>query len=167
MTAVTGESPRRAIAFTRSVMRAFGSVATAMLVTFCVAGVAKADIQRNFEGRWVANNRSLTLDLSPCDDGWCGIEVTSAGSCGRIMLRVGNQDGELTGRLALDTQALPYTVTIHLVRRSPNDPEMLIISGHSRGDAATEFRPWRRIYPYMAEFTRVGGATCRHDPKAF
>src|SRR5712691_1126032 len=105
MTAVTGESPRRAVTCTRSVMRSLGSVAAVMLATFCVAGVAKADIQRTFEGRWVANNKSLTLDLSRCGDGWCGTEVTSAGSCGRTVLRVGNEDGQLTGRLELDTQA--------------------------------------------------------------
>ena len=131
-----------------------------MLDTFCVADVAKADIQRTFEGRWVANNKSLTLDLSRCDDGWCGIEVTSAGSCGRTMLRVakgtGDNDGQFTGRLDLDPQAHPYTVAIHLVRRKPNDPETLVIRGHTRGSAGTEFQPWRRIYPYMVEFARVG-----------
>ena len=138
-----------------------------MLATFCVAGVAKADIQRSFEGRWVANNKSLTLDLSPCEFGWCGIEVTSAGSCGRTTLRAGNEEGQFAGRLELHAQAQPYTVTIHLFRRNPNDPETLLISGHTRGDKATEFRPWRRIYPYMVELTRVGDTTCRHDPKVF
>jgi len=140
-----------------------------MLATFCVAGMAKADIQRTFEGRWVAKNQSLTLDLSRCDDGWCGIAVTSAGSCGRAVLRVakgtGNDDGQLTGRLDLDAQALPYTIAIHLVRRKPNDPETLVIRGHTRSNAGTEFQPWRRIYPYMVEFVRVGDASCRHNPK--
>ena len=143
-----------------------------MLATFCVAGVAKADIQRTFEGRWVANNQSLTLDLSRCDDGWCGIEVTSAGSCGRTVLRAakdtGNDDGQLTGRLELDAQALPYTIAIHLVRRKPNDPETLTIRGHTRGYyPRSEFQPWRRSYPYMVEFARVGDTTCRHDPTVF
>jgi hypothetical protein len=150
-------------------MRALGSVASVMLATFCVAAVAKAEIQRTFEGRWVANNKSLTLDLSRCDDGWCGIEVTNAGSCGRTMLRVangtGNDEGQLTGRLELDAQALPYTIAMHLIRRNPNGPETLMIRGHTRGNTATEVRPWRRIYPFMAEFTRVSDATCRHAPK--
>jgi hypothetical protein len=169
MTAVTGESPRRAVACTRSVMRTLGSVASVMLATFCVAGVAEADIQRTFEGRWVANNQSLTLDLSRCGDGWCGIEVTTAGSCGRTILRVangtGNDSGELTGQLARDPQSQPYTIAVHLFRRNPNDPETLMIRGHTRGDTVTQFRPWRRIYPYMVEFARVGDTTCRHDPK--
>jgi polyisoprenoid-binding protein YceI len=140
-----------------------------MLATFCVAGVAKADIQRTLEGRWVAKNQSLTLDLSRCDDGWCGVAVTNAGSCGRTVLRAakdtGKDDGQLTGRLDLDAQALPYTIAIHLVRRKPNDPETLVIRGHTRSNASTEFQPWRRIYPYMVEFARAGDATCRHGPK--
>jgi hypothetical protein len=140
-----------------------------MLATFCVAGVAKADIQRTFEGRWVAKNQSLTLDLSRCGDGWCGVEVTNAGSCGRTILRVakgtGNDDGQLTGQLELAVQAQPYTIAIHLFRRKPNDPETLVIRGHTRGDGGTQFQPWRRIYPYMVEFARVGDTACRHDPK--
>ena len=70
-----------------------------------------------------------------------------------------------TGRLELAAQTQPYTIAIHLFRRNPNGPETLMIRGHTRGDTVTEFRPWRRIYPYMVEFARVGGATCRHDPK--
>jgi hypothetical protein len=140
-----------------------------MLATFCVAGVAKSDIERTFEGRWVANNKSLTLDLSRCNDEWCGIEVTSTGSCGRTMLHVanstGNDDGQLTGRLELAAQARPYVVAVHLFRRKPNDPESLMIRGHTRGDTGTQFEPWRRIYQYMVEFTRVGDTTCRHSPK--
>ena len=140
-----------------------------MLATFCVVVVAKADIQRTFEGRWVANNRSLTLDLSRCGDGWCGIEVTAGGSCGRTVLRAvndtGNDNGQLAGRLELDPQAQPYTIAMHIFRRNPNDPGTLMIRGHSRSDTVSELRPWRRIYPYTAEFARVGDTTCRHSPK--
>jgi hypothetical protein len=135
-----------------------------MIATFCVAGVAKADIQHTFEGRWVANNKSLTLDLSRCGDGWCGIAVIAGGSCGRTVLRAANDDGQLSGRLDLDPQAQPYTIAVHLVRRNPNDPETLMIRGHSRSGTG-KFDAWRRIYPYMVEFTRAGDITCRHDPK--
>ena len=140
-----------------------------MLATFCVAGVAKADLQRTFEGRWVANNQSLTFDLSRCKDGWCGIEVTNAGSCGRTILRVANATGdnnsELTGQLELAAQTQPYAIGINLYRRSPDDSGMLMISGHTRGDTGSQFEPWRRTYPYMASFARAGDTVCRHDPK--
>ena len=165
MTTVTGESPRPAAPRTRSVMRRLGSVASLTVAAFCVAGVAKADIQRTFEGRWVANNQSLTLDLSRCGDGWCGIEVTAGGSCGRTVLRAFNDpDGLITGQLQVDVQTHPYTIGMHLFRRNPNDPETLMIRGHTRGSLA-QFDGWRRIYRYMVEFARVGDAACRHDPK--
>jgi len=146
-------------------MRRLGSVASLTVAAFCVAGVAKADIQRTFEGRWVANNQSLTLDLSRCGDGWCGIEVTAGGSCGRTVLRAFNDpDGLITGQLQVDVQTHPYTIGMHLFRRNPNDPETLMIRGHTRGSLA-QFDGWRRIYRYMVEFARVGDAACRHDPK--
>jgi hypothetical protein len=83
----------------------------------------------------------------------------------RVAKGTGDNEGQFTGRLELDAQALPYTIAIHLVRRKPNIPETLIIRGHTRSNAGTEFQPWRRIYPYMVEFTRVGDTTCRHGPK--
>jgi hypothetical protein len=138
-----------------------GLAAASMLAAFCVGGVAKADIQQTFEGRWVANNQSLTLDLSRCGDGWCGIEVTQTGSCGRTVLRAQNDDGELMGRLELAGGAQPYTIAMHLFRRNPNDPQMLMIRGHT----GTRFDPWRRMYPYMVAFTRTSDVTCRPDPK--
>jgi hypothetical protein len=141
-------------------MRRLGSVAAVMLATVCVGGVAKADIQRTFEGRWIANNQSLTLDLSRCGNGWCGIEVTKAGSCGRTVLRVteGSPDdgGALYGRLELATHTQPYTIAMHLFRRNPNDPETLMI----RGNTGTRFDAWRRMYPYMVAFSRVSDVTC-------
>ena len=165
MTAVTGESPRRAVTCTRSVMRTLGSVAGVMLAAFCVAGVAKADFQRTFEGRWVALNQSLTLDVSLCGDGWCGVEVTSAGSCGRTMLRTRTrspeESGVIIGRLELAAQARPYTVALHLFKRGPDGPDALMI----RGNSGSEFNFLQRMYPYMVAFARVGDAACRHDPK--
>jgi len=139
-------------------MGMLGSVA--MLAAFCVGGVAKADIQRTFEGRWVANNQSLTLDLSRCGDGWCGIEVTKAGSCRRTVLRAargtGNESDLLIGRLELATPTQPYTIAMHLFRRNPNDPETLMI----RGNTGIRFDAWRRTYPYMVAFSRVSDVTC-------
>ncbi len=133
-----------------------------MLASFCVGDVAKADIQQTFEGRWVASNQSLTLDLSRCGDSWCGIEVTQTGSCGQTVLRARNDDDEqFTGRLELAGKSQPYTIAMHLFRRSPSDPQMLMINGHT----GTRFEPWRRMYPYMVAFARTSDVTCRPDPK--
>lgn len=168
MAAVTGEGPRRAVTCARSVIGfslgftlGLGLAAATMLAAFCVGGVAQADSQPKLEGRWVASNQSLTLDLSRCGDGWCGIEVTQTGSCGRTVLRARTDDGRLTGRLELATKAEPYTIAMRLFRRSPSDPEMLMINGHT----GTRFEPWRRMYPYMVSFARTSDASCRPDPK--
>lgn len=134
--------------------------AATMLAAFCVGDVAKAEA--TFEGRWAASNQSLTLDLARCGDGWCGIEVTPAGSCGRTVLRVRNDaDGRFTGELELATQSESYKIAIHLLRRSPSDPETLMI----RGSTGMRFDAWRRIYPYQVVFTRTGDVACRPDPK--
>jgi hypothetical protein len=170
MAAVTGQRPRRTVTCARSVIGVglglgfnlgLGLAAATMLAAFCVGGVAKAESQQTFEGRWVASNRSLTLDLSRCGDGWCGIEVTQTGACGRTVLRARVDDGRLTGRLELATKSQPYTIAMHLVRHGPNEPETLAINGHT----GAQFEPWRRMYPYMVMFARTGDVTCRPDPK--
>ena len=163
MAALTGQRPRRTVTCARSVMVfGLGLAAAAMLAAFCVGGVAKAESQQMFEGRWVASNRSLTLDISRCGDGWCGIEVTQTGACGRTVLRARSDDGgQLTGRLELATKSQPFTVGMQLFRPSPSAPEMLAIHGHT----GTRFEPWRRMYPYMVAFARTSDVTCRPDPK--
>ena len=174
-TAVTGESPRRAVVCTRSVMRTLASsVAATMLTAFCVAGVAMAETDWPLEGRWAALNQSLTLDLSLCGDGWCGVEVTSAGSCGRTTLRTRSRSPEETGfiigRLELAAQARPYVVALHLYKRGPDGSDRRLLRGTPdtlmiRGNSGGEFDFMRRMYPYMVAFARIGDATCRHDPK--
>ena len=174
MAAVTGERPRRVVTRTRSVMRTLGSVASVMLATFCVAGVAKAETDWPLEGRWAALNESLTLDLSLCGDGWCGVEVTSAGSCGPTMLRTRSRNPEETGviigRLELAAQARPYVVALHLYKRGPDGSDRRLLRGSPdtlmiRGNTGGEFNFMRRMYPYMVAFARVGDAACRQDPK--
>jgi hypothetical protein len=142
---------------------AVGSAAGTMLATLCVAGVAMAE-DRPFDGRWISEKQDLTLDLSRCGDGWCGVEVTAPGSCGRTVLRAAsgteNESDRLIGRLELAAQARPYAVAMHLSKRRPGDPDALIIRGNTGG----QFDAWRRTYPYMVAFARTGDPTC-HDPK--
>ena len=66
------------------------------------------------------------------------------------MLRARDEDGRLTGQFELTTQSQPLTITLHLFRRSPSDPEMLMIRGHS----GVRF-----------ELARTSDASCRPDPK--
>src|SRR5262245_20243662 len=165
-TAVTGKGARRAAIFVRSIMSVgwyvgLGMAATT-LASFCVHGMAKADPPHTFEGRWAAKDRSLTLDLLRCGDGWCGIEVNQAGTCGRTVLRArGDEEGQLKGRLELATESQPYMVAVNFYRLGTSDPGELLISGHT----GNRFEPWRRTYPYQVPFARSGDVTCRPDPK--
>ena len=61
----------------------------AIVMGLCAAGPTIAGnidpAALDIEGRWVAVG--LTLDLSRCKEGWCGVEVTDA-KCGRTALRL-------------------------------------------------------------------------------
>jgi hypothetical protein len=134
-----------------------------MVAGHCVVPVAMADADPPFEGRWTAENRSLTLDISRCGDGWCGVEVT-AESCGRTILRARSQPeqgGVVIGRLDLAAKAQPYTVSMDLFERGPGASYVL----HIRGSSSDSFSLARRVFPYMVAFARTGDAVCRPDPK--
>jgi hypothetical protein len=45
--------------------------------------------QADYEGRWVSEK--LTLDISVCSEGFCGVEVVDK-ACGRTMLRVSERE---------------------------------------------------------------------------
>src|SRR5262249_4416423 len=93
-----------------------------MIGMFFVVGVANAQDHLNsppkLEGRWVAQHRSLVLDISRCGKGWCGVEVISGGTCGKTVLRLEitklekEFDQSLLGLLELSTEALPYSVEV-------------------------------------------------------
>src|SRR3954465_15342595 len=64
-------------------------VAAGIIITFCVAGVAiAAPTPTDFGGRWLSKKPELTLDVSRCGNGWCGVEVTSGAACGSTILRL-------------------------------------------------------------------------------
>ena len=73
----------------------------------------------DFAGRWRADKPGLLLDITPCGAGWCGVEVTGKGMCGREMLRLlpGEANaGAWRGRFELAAEAQSYTVEARLVR---------------------------------------------------
>jgi hypothetical protein len=143
-----------------------------MIGTLCVARVATADpaalTHADYEGRWVSEK--LTLDVSRCGEGWCGVEVLDEG-CGRTVLRVSEgetREGvvlpqnrfELLGKLQLAARTEPYGV-IAALRRQDSGAGTLMIAGHTGGT----FSAFRRMYDYKALLARSGEARCRPDPK--
>ena len=113
----------------------------------------------DFEGRWRADKPSLVLDITPCGAGWCGVEVTGRGTCGREMLRL--VPGEVAseawrGRLELSAEAQPYAVEARL-GSTPGNLRTLSLVGH----AGSVFLPTRRVIPFRALFVRSGEPVCR------
>jgi hypothetical protein len=146
-----------------SVMRAGPLIAT-MVAAFCVAAVAETlpSAPPPIEGRWVAKQRNLVLDVSRCGSGWCGVEVANGKTCGVTMLRLAvvqpsNGDGGgLKGRIELAAEAQSYAVEASFFTPRGGGPIELIISGNT-GDS---FEPWRRNFPFREFFARAGDATC-------
>jgi hypothetical protein len=133
----------------------------AMIAAFCVE--AMAETRPPVEGRWVAEKRNLTLDVSRCGAGWCGVEVVDGKTCGAVALRfepvlTSNDPGVewLSGRLELASEPHRYAVQVSFFQRNDRDPIKLIISGNT-GD---KFEPWRRNYPFRELLARTGDAVC-------
>ena len=107
---------------------------------------------------------TLTLDIVPCDDGWCGIEVASDNKCGGTALKLdaGETGGGSTvfkGSLELARGTEPYIVQAYLVPTAGDVTEWLEI----QGDTGGEFRVFRRSFPFNAHLARAGEAVCKSE----
>ena len=120
----------------------------------------------NIEGRWVAEGSNLTLDLSRCKEGWCGVEVIDA-NCGRTALRITaaapekrpHDLAEFSGRFERAAETQPYVVRAYIVQNVP--AMQLKLVGHS----GNQFEMWRRTFPLAMVLVRSGEAQCRPDTK--
>ena len=142
-----------------------GVSAIVMIASICVGSVAVAAVtSAEFGGRWRADQHKLTLDVSRCGDGWCGVEVSGATGCGRVVLRLdaGAQKPdavEFSGQLQLAAKTEPYGLQATLLRRG--DALSLQMSGHTGGS----FQIARRTFDFHGVFARVGDALCKPDGK--
>ena len=112
----------------------------------------------DFAGRWRADKPGLALDIMPCGTGWCGVEVTDKGTCGREMLRLVSGEAAAEawrGRLELAAEAQAYAVEARL--GGADNPRTLSLVGH----AGRTFVPMRRVLPFRAQFVRSGEPVCR------
>jgi hypothetical protein len=146
-------------------------MAAAFLGVFCVAGAAIADPAKisatDIAGRWVSEKYKLTLDVSPCGAGWCGVEVTdgAAGAvCGRTALRVDAGEGiaqhvTFKGRLDRAANSQPYAIWASVWRRDG----LLTLS--INGNSGDDLNPLRRTFDFSGVFARAGDGVCRSDPK--
>jgi hypothetical protein len=145
----------------------------AMIGTICVVRMAAAEpaplTEADYAGRWVSEKKALTLDVSRCGKGWCGI-VVAKNACGHTALRLAesSEDAmyqtakrrELAGQLQLASNTEPYGVRAMLIRDDDGSLR-LSIAGHTGGT----FAAFRRSYDYTNVLARAGDALCAPDPK--
>jgi hypothetical protein len=106
----------------------------------------------------------LTLDISPCGEGWCGVEVAHDLTCrGTAMTVDAGETNEFStrfkGRLELAKGTEPYVIEAYLIPAAGEVAEMLEI----QGDTGGEFRAFRRSFPFGAQHARAGESHCRAD----
>ncbi len=108
----------------------------------------------------------LVLDLVPCADGWCGIEVDKANACaGEAMQLKTHSDKQrqnaFEGKLSLGKDTQGYVVEAQLESAEDGRPARLELVG----DTGPEFRMFRRSFPFHAALTRVSDAMCKANEK--
>lgn len=127
-------------------------------------------------GRWTGTHTSygaarancggkpctLTLDISACDDGWCGIKVADDGTCGGRALAVKTSEGKATwqhfeGRLEIEPKAASYVIQATLWK---DEAEARAGNLDVVGDTGTELLFMRRSFPFQAHLARTGDAVC-------
>jgi hypothetical protein len=134
----------------------------ASIAAVCVAGVASA-APEGIEGRWVSAPQKLTLDISRCEAGWCGVQVDND-RCGRIVLRLGaGEPGGKppSGTLQLTSDSFRYGVRASL--RQDDGKPVLTIAGHT-GDG-DPYAAMRRTFNFLAELVRMDAPACTPDNK--
>jgi hypothetical protein len=146
-------------------------MAAAFLGGFCVTGAANADPAKisatDIEGRWVSEKYKLTLDVSRCGGGWCGVEVTdgtAGAACGRTALRVDAgepiaQHVTFKGRLERAANSQPYAIWASVSRRDG------LLSLSINGNSGDDLNPLRRTFDFSAVMARAGDSVCRPDPR--
>lgn len=150
---------------------AYGAIAAAPKAA-TAAGSIKAE---QIAGRWKGNHYSygalrakcdgkpctMTIDVSACAKGYCGVLVKDDGTCGATAMRIETGDGKenylhFNGNLELDAKAAAYTIQATLWEKGETKERHLDIIG----DTGTEMMFMRRSFPFQAHLARAGDAVC-------
>lgn len=156
-----------------SLALAYGATAAKMKVANAATAITSAD----FAGRWSGSYHGygaarakcdggpckLTLDVSPCASGWCGVMVKDDGSCGGVAMKVELEKGRdnfvrFTGRLDLEPKAASYAIQATLWSSDGGVKSVDLI-----GDTGQELVLMRRSFPFSAHLARSGDAVCTTD----
>jgi hypothetical protein len=105
----------------------------------------------------------MTYDIVACKEGWCGISVKNDKSCGAVGLHLAADrkvgEGVFKGELEPAKGAAPYAVEAWYGA----DKDSGAIGLHFVGNTGAELLLFRRSYPFEADMTRAGDATCTLD----
>lgn len=109
---------------------------------------------------------TLVLDIVPCANGWCGIEVDAANVCGGEAMQLTThadkqRQNAFQGKLSLGKGTDPYVIDASFDAAEDGRPATLELVG----DTGPEFRWFRRSFPFHAALTRVGDAACKANEK--
>lgn len=160
--ATTVESPlARDVAPDRR--RAKSVAACSIILLSIAAGLAQAQPAPQpalaFEGRWRDVASNVTLDISRCTAGWCGIAVEYD--------KCGGQKLELSVPAAVDVAAvgvydLAGAGLKYPVQAGWRDGK-LIVADNAKGNMAVARRS---VSPVILTLTRIGAAVCGVKPAA-
>lgn len=108
----------------------------------------------------------LVIDIVPCANGWCGVEVDQANSCAGEALQLKphadrQRINAFEGKLSLGPDTQSYVIEAQLESAEEGRPARLEIVG----DTGPEFRMFRRSFPFHAALTRNGDAVCKGSDK--
>jgi len=172
-------------------MLALSVVACGMGVTMALtygayaAGPAAGEVVSNLKadqiaGRWSGNHYgygnvhakcegkpcTLTLDITACPGGWCGVLVKDDGGCGALGMKVQAAEGKeswlrFDGKLEIEPKAASYVIqaTLWSEKDKVSPPAHLDIIG----DTGPELMFMRRSFPFQAHLARMGEAVCTSE----
>jgi hypothetical protein len=157
-----------------SMASACGAFAAAPKAGSVASAIKAADIA----GRWTGTHHSygaarakcdggpctLTIDVTACATGWCGVMVMSDGSCGASAMKLEAADGKesylhFNGKLELAAKAVAYTVQATLWQSADTQERHLDFIG----DTGPELMFMRRSFPFQAHLARAGEAVCTSE----
>lgn len=109
---------------------------------------------------------TLTLDISACPGGWCGVLVKDDGACGARGMKVEAAEGKeswlrFDGKLEIEPKAASYVIqaTLWGEKDQATAPAHLDIVG----DTGPDLMFMRRSFPFQAHLARTGEAQCSSE----
>lgn len=109
----------------------------------------------DLSGRWHAPRSGMTVDVTRCASGWCGVAVEPQGCGGRVMTLsdINNARGRLSVQGSVQvTEPEPRRYVVH----GWTTARGLEIVGEEGGAA----RAMRQVMPFSARFERQGEPQC-------